>query len=123
MKQNMTIADHLRQYINNGDVLSGPGGKFTGEDFLHLEKILSGKLDNFVVFNNAGGKPFEVWSYDTMKKNSSKKNTLKGFINFCNTQKGYVYMQKINGKETILKKLPSIKPVNDPFQNLVNVLG
>lgn len=119
---NMTIKDHVRQFIDEDNALSGLGGKFTGEDFMELEKILSGEADNFIIFNNRGGKAFDVWSHETMKKHSNKA-TLKGFIDFATSQRSYIYMQKIEGKETIFKQLPSFKKHNDVFQNLVNTLG
>lgn len=115
-----TIADHIKAFIENDNTLSGPGGMFTGEDFLILNKVLSGTADNFCVFNNGGGRPFHVWMFDVMKARNPK-STLDGFKEFVESQKGYMYMYKIDGVETIQSELPCYK-VKDRFQEVVDIL-
>jgi hypothetical protein len=116
-----TITDHIRKFIDDDNTLAGPGGKFTGKDYIAIESILSGKADNFIVFNNGGGKMFEVWVFDTMKERNAK-STLKGFIEFAKSQRGYIYMQKIKGKEEIFKNLPSAKS-RDIYEEFIDIMS
>lgn len=101
-KQHKTIAEILREFLESEGTISGPGGRFTGLDYLRIEKVLSGKADNFTVFNNAGGCRFHIWFFDDIKVNDS---TLENFEAWIKKDIGYHYMYKINGKETIVQIL------------------
>ena len=92
-----TIQEHLEDFmsIEHNNLCST--GRFTVKDFRLLARALSGNLDNFIIFDNAGGKPFDIAQCD----NSKELAKLSKFL-----QK-YLYMQKINGKETIIRKLPN----------------
>jgi len=114
-----TIAEHLREYIESDSTLSGPGGIFNGRDFLAMEKVLSGKADNFIIFNNAGGRPFHIWSFSDLK---GKGSTLAGFKKFAESQRGLIYMQKIEGVETVFKNLP-MQRARDIWQETVDILA
>lgn len=99
VEERLTIADHLSMYLDADRQLSGPGGRFTGDDFTAIAKILDGTADNYVVFNNGGGKHFTVWLHERMS------GTIEGFREFVESQKAYVFMYKVEGVETILKPL------------------
>ena len=98
-----TISDKMKQFIESDATICGPRGNFTTEDFRNIQKVLSGKEDNFVIFNNSGGKIFDIWFHEDMNKRN-KKATIKGFIELINHIKPYVYAYKVNGEEVILKK-------------------
>jgi len=102
MKTQQSISQILREYVESDNVLSGPQSKFSGKDFLSLSRAMDPKETNFIVFNNAGGKPFEVWFWDDMNR---KNHTIKEFKSFIEKQKGYVYMYKLGKKETIVQEL------------------
>lgn len=95
------ISELMQEYLDNDEMLSGPSSKFTGRDFNAIKKVVDETSDNFVVFNNSGGKLFEVWHHSDIFKDFPVEN----FEEWVHKIKGYVYMYKINGKETILKKL------------------
>lgn len=97
-----TIAEILKDYIDNDGELCGPGGRFSGSDYRAIEKVLNGTADNFTVFSNAGGRRFHIWFYDDMKVND---HSLKNFEEWIQKDKGYHYMYKINGKEKIIQPL------------------
>lgn len=99
VEEKLTIADHISMFLDADRKLCGPGGYFTGNDFTAIAKILDGTADNYVVFNNGGGKYFTVWLHERMS------GTVEGFKEFVESQKAYVFMYKIEGVETILKPL------------------
>lgn len=91
-----TIAEKLKEFLDfPSNTLCGPGGEFLARDFNLYNQVLSGELDNFVIFDNAGGKPFTIWH--------SNKKAIEALVK---SAKSYVCCYKINGKETILKDLP-----------------
>ncbi len=100
--QHMTIAEHIKKYMDNDGVISNPGGQFTGEDFLWMSQVFLGTADNFVIFDNAGGKPFTIWLLDKISIGTKKKDYLK----FIDDKMAYVFMYKIDGVETVLRNLP-----------------
>jgi len=100
VEERLTIADHIRMYLDGDRLLSGPGGRFSGHDFTAIAKVLDGTADNYVVFNNGGGKYYTVWLQERMRG-----GTIEGFREFVESQKAYVFMYKIEGVETILKPL------------------
>lgn len=92
-----TIKEALEQYLENPEnILSTPGGRFTAEDFKLLMSAVTGTLDNFIIFSNGGGKPFMIWKMNEKDSYSLIKHLSR-----------YTYMYKLNGVETIVKKLPN----------------
>lgn len=104
--QDMTIAERLRDHLDNDRQLSGPGGMFRGSDFTAIVSVLTGEADNFIVFNNGGGRPFFVWIFADMQRRNPD-NTLEGFKKFAEDVRGYTYMRKIDGREEIFSDLPT----------------
>lgn len=101
-----TIAQTMKEFLDNNNKIVTVRGDFSGHDFNDILGILNETLDNFMVFNNAGGRAFHVWTFERLK-DGSKDTTLKSFTEFVQKQskEGYVYMHKINGKETIIREL------------------
>ncbi len=94
-----TISETLKEYLKeNGTIVSY--GKFTGHDFIDLQGVINGTLDNFVIFDNAGGKVFSIKTYH------AGWGSLERFEQNAINDKPYTFMFKINGKETIVKQLP-----------------
>lgn len=95
-----TIKELLEVYLNKDEqnrYISGPGGIFTAKDFKFLMGAFNETLDNFVIFENGGGKPFMIWEM--------KPKDLQLFVDSKSRQ--YMFAYKIKGKETILKPLPT----------------
>lgn len=105
LPKDMNIAEKLQEFIDLDGQLSGPGGIFRGSDFKALQSVLDGTADNFVVFDNGGGRPFHVWVFAELLSRDSGR-TLDGFRKFTDEMKPYVYMRKLEGKEEIFKNLP-----------------
>lgn len=101
-----TIASMLKAYLDNDGELSGCLGKFHGNDFNLILSVITGESKSFVIFNNSGGNPFTVWTFEDMKKRGDGKYTIKDFKNFVEKKlSGYTYAYSINGEETILRTL------------------
>lgn len=96
-----TIAQALKEYLDANHMIVRHGS-FSGEEFNKILSVLNGTADNFMIFNNGGGKVFTIWFFNEVKKKESK---IEDFEKFIETQKGYVFMYKINGKETFIQKL------------------
>ena len=75
-------------------------GSFTVNDFYLLLRVISGNLDNYIVFNNSGGKPFDIIEMET-------DDGFKDFDSFLNRFKNITFFYKRDGVETILKPLPN----------------
>ena len=60
----------------------------------NLMGVATGTLDNFIIFRNGGGKPFDIL---VVKKDE--------FMDLVNRFKGYSYAYKKDGVEVILRNL------------------
>jgi len=96
-----TIAQTLKEYLDNNHLITRQGS-FSGYEFNEILSVLDGTADNFMIFNNGGGRVFTIWFFENIKKPQS---TIKDFQKFIDTQKGYVYMYKIEGKEHFVQAL------------------
>lgn len=96
------IAQHLQEWLDADQEISGPRSALYGRDVNRIMGVINGTLDNFVIFNNAGGRLFHIWSLEHELKNAP----IEEFEKFVNRQMKYAYMYKINGKETIVRELP-----------------
>ncbi len=95
-----TISETLKEYLKeNGTIVNY--GKFTGHDFIDLQCVLDGTLDNFVIYDNGGGKVFSIKTYH------DGWGSLEKFEKNAINDKPYTFMYRINGKETIVKQLPT----------------
>lgn len=103
IKTDKSIAQIIKEYIDSDGPIVTCRGTFSGKDFNDLVSVLNGTADNFLIFDNAGGRPFHIWIYDKKRF----KGTLNGFEQFIIKQIGYVYMCKIKGKETVFRMLPN----------------
>ena len=52
----MTIAEAMTEYLSHNENKIVEHGDFKAEDFNLLLRVLNETLDNFVIFNNSGGK-------------------------------------------------------------------
>lgn len=96
-----TISEHLKEYFSKNESYSN-GGKVLCKTIYYIFRVMNTALDDFVIFNNDGGKHFEIWTIDDLKCKDAKHflKTIKHKTFFP-----YVYMYKINGKETIVRNL------------------
>ncbi len=96
-----TIAQMLRGFLVEDCTISNVGGRLTGEYIIKLMKILDESLDNYIIFDNAGGNAFEIRVFN------ESYGDLENFKRFGTVHlKPYVYAYKIDGKEVIVKPFP-----------------
>ena len=100
--KNKTISQHLKEYFERNKLYCNSGGCVSGKTILSIFSAMNETLDNFVIFNNAGGKHFEIWTAENLQTKDTKH-----FLKIIKHKSiyPYVYMYKINGKETIIKNL------------------
>jgi hypothetical protein len=93
----MTISKMLLDYFQThaDQYFSGPSSAITNSELLLTHKILNNESVDFLIFDNAGGRRFEIWDLT----NRENKN------DFIELFKGYAYAYKIDGQETIIKPL------------------
>ena len=96
--KNKTISQHLKEYFERNELFAEV---IYGKTIIRILSIINGTADNFFIFNNAGGKRFDIWFMEDLKQNEKK------FLKLIKSKQifQYVYMYKINGKETIVKNL------------------
>ena len=93
-KETPTIAEQIQEFLSDMNRSICTCGHFTVNDFYLLNAAGTGKLDNFIVFRNGGGKPFNIMEINP-----------EGLMDLLEALKGYTFSYKIYGKETILKRL------------------
>lgn len=89
-----TIAEMMQEWLSHENWRLCSGGTFTVKDMLNVMAVATGKLDNFIIFQNGGGKPFDIFNVEPAN-----------FIEFLEHIKGYTYAYKHNGVEVILTPL------------------
>ena len=84
----------LNEYLADDNKYISPAASgFKVKDFKMLMGAVNGTLDNFIIFNNAGGKLFDIWPL-TMDKKAMVESLEE-----------YAFAYKIDGKEVVLKKM------------------
>lgn len=95
-----TIAQTLKEWLDSDNTISNPTGKFTGNDFNKILKVINGQLDNFTIFYNGGGNAFDIFIY-----NEKDWGNIDNFKKWIESDKQYHFMYKINLEEFILRPL------------------
>ena len=94
-----SIQEHFKLFLEN-DYTFCSGGRITGHEMIKYMELYNGTIiEDFLIFDNAGGRPFDIqifkstdeWSIDAAIESLSK----------------YVLMYRKDGKETIIKPLPT----------------
>lgn len=98
-----SISQIMKEYLDSDGKIVTNGGHYYGKNFNDLLSVINGTADNYLIFDNAGGKVFDIWIYDKKRF----KGSLKGFEDFITRQIRYAYMCRINGKETVFRMLPN----------------
>lgn len=97
-----TISQILQHHLDNDGQICGPGGSFSGKDYISIAKVLNESSDNYLIFDNAGGRRFMIWHFEDMQKHDAKV-TIDSFGKFIKDMERYAFMYKLEGKETIIK--------------------
>lgn len=103
------IQENLQEFMENpfNNIVS-PGGSFNVEDFTKLNKILNNTEDDFLIFDNGGGKKFEIM-FDRILPDENGIDTLykvETFIKFLSKEnKKWIYGYQLNKQQTVLRKI------------------
>jgi hypothetical protein len=99
-----TIQDNLHDFLNDSkNVLSTSGGRYGTDDFIKLNKILNNTKEDFLIFDNGGGKTFEIIFDRVVNENESYK--VKDSIKyFSKNHKSWIYCYQIDEVQHTLKK-------------------
>lgn len=101
------IQINLNEFMLNPSTSLASSG-FKVADFNALNKVLNNTTEDFLIFDNAGGRKFDI-IFDRLLLNEDGKNELyevKDTINiFLKEHKNWIYSYQINGKQTLLKRI------------------
>lgn len=103
------IQDNLREYMDEPYNKIVCGGTFKVLDFNNLVKVLDETDENFLIFDNGGGKKFEI-RFDQMGVDpDTGESTLfevKKFIeHIVQEHRSWVYCYQLNKEQTIIRKI------------------
>lgn len=99
------IQDNLREFMENPDNKIVSGGSFTTKDFNDLNKIINNTEEDFLIFDNAGGKKFDIM-FDRKHSGDPKIYKIKDFIeSLLRDHKSWIFCYQLNKEQVILKKI------------------
>lgn len=89
-----TIKELLDDFMSKDRYYSGPTSGVRTEELALLIGAYNDTEDNFVIFENGGGRDFHIWKMEEGTQNE-----------FVDKLKEYIFAYKINGKTTIVKAI------------------
>ena len=102
------IQENLQEFMENPYTYIVSSGSFKVVDFTNLNKILNNTEDDFLIFDNAGGKKFEIM-FDRTLPNEKGVDTLykvEAFIeHLLKEHKSCIYCYQLNKEQTVLRKI------------------
>jgi hypothetical protein len=102
------IQENLQEFMENPYTNIVSSGSFKVVDFTNLNKILNNTEDDFLIFDNAGGKKFEIVFDRTLpdKKGVDTLYKVKAFIKYLlKERKSWIYCYQLNKEQTVLRKI------------------
>jgi len=108
MKTEKTISQIMNEWLAAERNICTARGSFTAADFRRMQGVLNETLSDFIIFNNAGGKTFEIWT-----KADLKRGSIQGVVDWVTESYGRhgIYMYKIDGEEFIVNPIPKGVPL------------
>lgn len=100
--QSKSIQEMLSEFIDEPYNHLCKAGLYTSRDFKILSSLLSGSKEDCFIWDNLGGKPFEIMINSNEYPNSVK-NMVKDFSKY---QSYVIFAYRIDGTETIVRELP-----------------
>lgn len=102
------IQEELAKYMEDPYAKIVSSGTFKVLDFTNLNKVLNNTQEDFLIFDNAGGKKFDIM-FDRTLPNEKGEDTLykvKDFIKvLLEEHNSWIFCYQINQEQTILKKI------------------
>lgn len=102
------IQEDFKNYMEDQQAIFSSSGYFRVVDFNNLVKVINGTEEDFLVFDNAGGKKFDIMFDRTLpnEKGLDKLYKVEDFINnLLKEHKSWIYCYQINKIQTIVKPL------------------
>lgn len=89
-----TIKELLDNFLTQDRYYSSPSSGVKADELALLIGAYNDTEDNFILFENGGGRPFHIWKMEDGKG--------KEFVEYLGS---YAYAYKLNGKTTIVKPI------------------
>ena len=101
------IQENLKEFMENPYTYIVSSGSFKVVDFTNLNKILNNTEDDFLIFDNAGGKKFEIMFDRTLPDEKGiDLYKVEVFIeHLLKEHKNWIYCYQINKEQTVLRKI------------------
>jgi hypothetical protein len=101
------IQQSLETFLSDPESTLARNGSFTADDFNRLRKVLNGTTEDFLIFDNGGGKKFDIM-FDREYFNEDGQiqvHKIKNFILYLlREHRAWIYCYQLAGVQTILKK-------------------
>ena len=102
------IQENLQKYMEDPYTNIVSSGAFKVLDFVNLNKVVTDTEDDFLIFDNGGGRKFDIM-FDRTLQNEKGKDELfkvKDFIeHLLSKHKNWIYCYQINNEQIILRKI------------------
>ena len=102
------IQENLQKVLSNTDFRIVSSGQFTSKDFNNLYKVINNTEEDFLIFDNGGGRKFDIMFDRTLlnEDNVIQKYEVVDFINhLLEHNKSWIYSYQINKKQTIIQTI------------------
>lgn len=103
------IQENLKEYLSNPDAIIVNWGNFKAHEFNTINKVLNGTNEDFLIFDNRGGRMFDiVFDREFEEKGAKVRYEVKNMIEaILKEHKSWIYCYQLNGEQTILRKFTS----------------
>lgn len=95
------IQQHMKEFMSKEDMNIVTSGRFSVRDFNRLNKVLNGTDEDFIIFDNKGGKKFDIM-FNTTEPDSNIADLVKYLLN---NHKNLIFSYQLNGEEVILNNI------------------
>lgn len=102
------IQENLKTFMEDPLTNIVPFGTFRVKDFLDLLKIINNTKEDFLIYDNGGGRKFDIVFDRTMlnEKNEIESFPVKNFIeHLLSDHKSWIYCYQINNEQVVLKQI------------------
>lgn len=102
------IQKNFKEFMENPYNNIVNSGTFKVMDLTAINKVLNDTEDDFLIFDNAGGKKFDIM-FDRTLPNKKGEDTLykvKDFIeHLLKENKAWIYCYQVNKEQVVLRKI------------------
>lgn len=102
------IQDELKKFMEDPHAKFCSVGSFTVTDFNNLNKVLNNTEEDFLIFDNGGGRKFDIYFDRTAvnEKNQEENYFVKNFItHLLKDHPSWIFSYQINKEQVVRKKI------------------